>query len=490
MKVAIYLRKSREEETETREETLARHERILLEYCSNNNLIIDKIYREVVSGESIANRPQMQRLLNDVSSNKYDGVVVVEIERLSRGNQIDQAEILEIFKKSKTKIYTLNKIYDLSSEDEFDEEFFEFGLFMSRREYKIIKRRLLRGKKQAQKEGYFTGSQCAFGYTKEKQNKGYVLIPDDNAKIVQTIFNKYVYDNHSLADIRHFLNNNGIKPTGSKSSDWENYRIKRLLSNKVYIGFINYDTKKEINIYKGKHDPLIDEKTFYLAQEKLKVASVKVKKSKELKNPLASLLKCGICGRTMQRHIKKDRKAFYSCSKTGCPNIQSNIDIVESKVINELKKELKGFNYFIENSSEELKIKKDNINKEKQIISNEISKKEAMINRCCEMLEEGIYTKEKYLQRVNVLENDLSVLKSNLRDLNAIKLDDNERILQAIPILENVIDEYWNLSVEGKNAILKSIISKIEYLKTEKSSWYNKKAHVPDLIDLKLYLKI
>lgn len=144
--VAIYLRKSREEEIETREETLARHERILNDYCVANKLNIAKTYKEVVSGESIEKRPRMKELLNDVENGLYDGVVVVELERLSRGNQIDQAEILEIFKKSKTKIYTLNKVYDLSSENEFDEEFFEFGLFMSRREYKIIKRRLQRGK--------------------------------------------------------------------------------------------------------------------------------------------------------------------------------------------------------------------------------------------------------------------------------------------------------------------------------------------------------
>ena len=99
MEVAVYLRKSREEENETREETLARHERMLKDYCDNKNLIIKKIYKEVVSGENIANRPQMQRLLEDVQDKLYDGVVVIEIERLSRGNQIDQAEILEIFKK-------------------------------------------------------------------------------------------------------------------------------------------------------------------------------------------------------------------------------------------------------------------------------------------------------------------------------------------------------------------------------------------------------
>ena len=79
--VAVYLRKSREEENESREETLARHERILLDYCKNNNLNIKKIYKEVVSGESIEKRPQMQQLLNDVCQNKYEGIVCVEVER-------------------------------------------------------------------------------------------------------------------------------------------------------------------------------------------------------------------------------------------------------------------------------------------------------------------------------------------------------------------------------------------------------------------------
>lgn len=132
--VLLYLRKSRDDENESKEETLARHERMLIDYCKRYDLKVEKVYKEVVSGESIAARPEVKKLLDDVAYGSYDGVVVVELERLSRGNQIDQAEILEIFKKSGTKIYTLNKVYDFSSNDEIDEEFFEFGLFMSRRE--------------------------------------------------------------------------------------------------------------------------------------------------------------------------------------------------------------------------------------------------------------------------------------------------------------------------------------------------------------------
>ena len=89
MEVAVYLRKSREEENETREETLARHERMLKDYCNNKNLIIKKIYKEVVSGENIANRPQMQRLLEDVQDKLYYYIFIqidfLDILSLKRG---------------------------------------------------------------------------------------------------------------------------------------------------------------------------------------------------------------------------------------------------------------------------------------------------------------------------------------------------------------------------------------------------------------------
>lgn len=489
MNVAIYLRKSREEIDETREETLKRHENILFDYCSRNNLNIVKTYREIVSGESIEKRPQMQLLLDDVKNKLYDGVVVVELERLSRGNQIDQAEILEIFKKSKTKIYTLNKVYDLSSEDEFDEEFFEFGLFMSRREYKVIRRRLLRGKKQAQKEGFFISPTLPFGYDKEKQGKGYVLIPNEkDSKIVKLIFDKYVHQNQSILEIRNFLNDNNINHK-SKAEKWTTQRVRRILGNRTYIGYIVAEIKTDNPIfYKGNHISIVDDETFNLAQEKLKIKLVKTKRGANLQNPLASLLYCSFCGKLLHRNIAgKNPETKYSCRTVGCPNVQEYCYIIENKVLSELQSELKDFNYFLNNYENEMKSKQVTIKNEIAIIESEILKKENMINRACEMLEEGIYTKEKYLSRVNILEQDLNALKSNLRALNNINYDETERYKTAIPILEKVLDVYWDLKPKDKNDLLKSIIEKIEYTKTERNSKGNIN---PDLVDLKIYLKI
>lgn len=481
-KVALYLRKSREEESESREATLARHERMLRDYCAQNHLTIIEVYKEVVSGENLDARPEARKMLDAVADKEYEGIVVVELERLSRGNQIDQVEILEIFKKSGTKIYTLSKTYDLASDNEFDEEFFEFGLFMSRREYKIIKRRLIRGKKQAQKEGYYIGSSLPFGFGKVRGDRGYILVPNEETPIVQMMFNKFVYDNLSLANLRDFLNNNGIRP--HRINHWSSETVKRVLRNKCYIGYINYNSRsrRTQQCYKGKHEAIIDEETFYKAQEKLSLTSHKLKKSSKLVNPLASLVKCSCCGATMQKVNE-----FCRCSVVNCSQMLSYFDVVEKKVIEELKEELKNFNYFIDNYGEEIEKQNKARENEVSLLQKEIDKKKGMFDRACEMLELGVYTKEKYLERVNILESDISALQAQITALQESYNNEEERARKAIPILEKCLDAYWGLNAQEKNDLLKSFIDHIEYKKTVKNTRWDKTL---DDLELKIYLKI
>ena len=470
---------------ETMEETLARHERMLQDFCKRNNLIIVETYKEVITGDSIEVRPQMQRLLENVEDKLYDGVVVIELERLSRGNPVDQFIVADTFKKSNTLIYTLTKTYNLSSEDEFDEEFFEFGLFMSRREYKTIRRRLVRGRLQAQKEGYFVGSVPPYGYSKEKQGKGYVLVPNEYAEVVKIIFNKYVYENENTSDIARYLNSQGFKSPANL--EWRLDLVGKILNNKVYLGYNNFNVntkmrKEEKEVLPGLHQPLIDNETFELAQARLKVRMTKNKHSTILKNPLATIFKCSFCNTPL---TLKQRKEHLYCRKVGCQNHGIYLETAEKRVIEELHNELDNFNYFLINYSDEIDKKKLNKENEIKLLQKEINKKESMINKCCEMLEEGIYTKEKYLSRVKVLEEELGSLKSNLSDLKAAPLDEADKVRTAIPKLEKVLNEYWNLSPKEKNLLLKSIIEKIEYTKTKKKTWKSS-----DEFDLKIYLKI
>ncbi len=160
----IYLRKSRADmdaEAHGEGETLARHEKALLELAKRQRLNITQIHREIVSGDTIAARPVMQQLLQEVEAGQWAGVLVMEVERLARGETIDQGIVAQSFRYSGTKIVTPLKTYDPMNE--YDEEYFEFGLFMSRREYKTINRRLVRGREAASKEGKWASGSCPYG---------------------------------------------------------------------------------------------------------------------------------------------------------------------------------------------------------------------------------------------------------------------------------------------------------------------------------------
>lgn len=457
-KVAIYLRKSREDE-ELKGETLARHEKMLTEYCARQKLHIAKIYKEVVSGESIANRPQMQLLLDDVSAGLYDGVVCVEIERLSRGNQIDQVEILDVFKGSKTKIYTLQKIYDLSKE-EIDEEYFEFALFMSRREYKTITRRLQRGRLQATKEGYYIGNNLPYGFDKVKIDKGYVLTPNPiEADVVRYIFNEYVagVGTNSIAKA---LNDKGIKT--KHGSFWVNTRIMDIIKNKIYIGMI-HSTKLDTWV-EGKHEAIIDLATFEQAQEIYNNKAPKVRKNDKIKNPFAGLVKCGCCGLFMQRNCNYRYNIEYLvCNRNpNCTNRKAiRLDYLEKEILEELKKALKGFNYFLDNYHEESKAKRNSKDNELTLLNKELKLKETQIEKACDLLEQGVYNIDLFKKRTEKLEIEIENIKQRIKEIEETPLDDDIKALKAIPILEKVLEKYPTLNIEQKNKLLKTIIKSI-----------------------------
>lgn len=195
LQFCLYLRKSRAD-TEAEErgegETLARHEKTLLELAKQLKLNVTEIYREIVSGETIASRPVMQHLLQEVEQGMWNGVLVMEVERLARGDTIDQGIMVQAFKYSNTKIITPIKTYDPNNE--YDEEYFEFGLFMSRREYKTINRRLQRGRITSVKEGKYVANKPPYGYERVriKGDKGYTLsIVEEEAEIIRLIYNLY-----------------------------------------------------------------------------------------------------------------------------------------------------------------------------------------------------------------------------------------------------------------------------------------------------------
>ena len=510
---AIYLRKSREDiesEKYGEGETLARHEKILTNLAEKRNLTIGKIYREVVSGETISERKEMQKLLKDVENEKWTGVLVVEVERLARGDTSDQGRVSKAFKYSHTKIITPVKTYD--PDNEFDEEYFEFGLFMSRREYKTINRRLQRGREISVSEGKFVGNIAPFGYdrVKLKDTKGYTLfINQDETPIVKEIFRLYTFESNTINSVVKQLNDMNLKPR--ISNEWTISSVKDILSNPTYIGKIVWNRRKqkkktknghliisrprnqEYSIYDGLHKPIIDVKTWELVQEKRKQNTPKVKNNNIIQNPLVGLIFCKKCGKPMQRrpYTKADKPATLICSNPKCDNVSSKLYIVENKIIEALK-------IWLENYKIDYEVR-DNSNAdnskliEKSIIAvkKELEKENTKLEKIYDFLENGIYNKDEFINRSKTVKENIESLENKLKEYTELLNKNNEMQNEKemmIPKLENVIDLYDKLeTAEDKNILLKSIIAKVTYLKTEKAI---KKDSDPTNFELHIYPKI
>lgn len=510
---AIYLRKSREDieaEKYGEGETLARHEKILTTLAEKRNLHISKIYREVVSGETISERKEMQKLLKDVENEKWTGVLVVEVERLARGDTSDQGRVLKAFKYSHTKIITPVKTYD--PDNEFDEEYFEFGLFMSRREYKTINRRLQRGREVSVSEGKYVGNIAPFGYgrVKLKDSKGYSLVVNEyESSIVKEIFRLYAFKSNTINSVVKQLNNMHLKPR--ISNEWSISSVKDILSNPTYIGKVVWNRRKQKKktknghiyisrprnqdylIYDGLHEPIIDTKTWEIVQEKRKQNAPKVKHNNTIQNPLVGLVFCEKCGKPMQRrpYNKVDKPATLICTNSKCDNVSSKLYIVEDKIIEALKIWLK--NYKIDYELKDNSNSDNNQLIDKSIASTkkELEKEKAKLDKVYDFLENGIYNKDEFINRSKSIKDNIQSLENKLEDYSFLlqkntKLQNEKEII--IPKLENVIGLYDKLeTAEDKNILLKSIIAKVTYLKKEKAI---KNDSDPTNFELHIYPKI
>ena len=228
----MYLRKSRMD-TDYEEisitETLSRHRITLEKLCKSKRLHVDEVLEEVVSGESLAARPQMMRLLEMVSTGAYAGVVCMDIERLSRGSSVESGYIMQILQVNGCKIVTPGKIYDLQNES--DEQFTDMKFMFSRYELKTITKRLVRGRNQSASEGKFMGSMAPYGYRAYKlpgeKGNSLMVIPEE-ASVVRMIFGMYGLQGMGYNAIAYRLNDMHIP---ARKGQWSQTSVANILTN-------------------------------------------------------------------------------------------------------------------------------------------------------------------------------------------------------------------------------------------------------------------
>ncbi len=526
MSYCLYVRKSRadtEAEAHGEGETLSRHINTLTELAQKRHLDITQIHREIVSGETIAARPVMQQLLSEVEKGMWEGVLVMELERLARGDTVDQGIVAQTFKFSSTKIITPMKDYD--PHNEFDEEYFEFGLFMSRREYKTINRRLQRGRLASVKEGKFVGSQAPYGYKRVKieGDKGFTLEPlAEEADVVRIIFDWYTRgEEQSDGSFRRLgfsliaRRLNSLKISPRRSDSWSAATIRDILTNPVYIGKIRWNRRCEVKtmvkgriitertrnptekciVVEGLHAPLVAIDVFNKAQEFMLHNSPRpVCERKTVKNPLAGIIICAKCGHRMTRrpYTGRDYPDTLMCTNSTCSNVSCALPYVERRILEALSDWLSLYRLQWETSENDKYETSAESIKEKALkrLVTEYNTLKKQLDNTYNLLELGVYTEEKFLERSRVIAGKIKTIEEKRSllsaDISANKsLEKKEK--EIVPKIERLIDVYDELpTAKAKNDMLKEVLEKVVYLKTKNCRWSN----VPDEFELTIYPKI
>lgn len=501
----MYLRKSRlDMEAEARGEgdTLERHRNALLDLARRMGVPITHIYPEVASGETIASRPEMQKLLQDVEAGLWKGVLCMEVERLARGNTSDQGLVSDTFKYSDTKIVTPLKTYDPA--DEFDEEFFEFGLFRSRMEYKTINRRLQRGRQASLNEGKFIAGKAVYGYERYKlpKQKGWSLrVVPEQAEVVRQIFFWYVHGelqpDGTTAQLGAYaiakkLDAQGIlSPTGGK---WPPCTIIGIIKNPTYIGKIRWSHRPtvklmvggkrvttrpvndEVPLSDGIHEAILDEDIWHKAQSILKGRShAPVPKSTNIKNPLAGLVYCSKCGHSMERRKFQHGRDMLLCPNKDCDCKASVLEEVESTLLDALRQWLANYKVEMANLPSTGAGGPEEIQKEINQLNATMSTLQKQMDSLYTLVEQGVYTPELFVQRSKALSDQMAGVNQALSDAEA-RLQAGQRLIHSrfeiIPQIEKVLTSYPSLSdPREKNDLLKQVLEKAVYTKTKGSRW-------------------
>jgi len=510
-KYLMYLRKSRQDDpNETVEEVLAKHETMLQEFAERDlggRIPEEDIYREIVSGESIADRVEIKKVLARIEDPNIAGVVSVEPSRLSRGDLSDCAKIIDAFRFSHTLVATPYMVYNL--EKKMERKFFQDELLRGNDYLEYTKEILFRGRVAAVKRGCYLGNTPPYGYKKVKIGKDHTLeIIEEEADIVRLVFELYTKNQFTPYQIACRLNNMGIE--APRGGIWKKDTIRHMVRNPHFAGYVVFNRIKTTPVMEngeivyrrftqpeddqiiaeGKHTAIIDRDTWEAAQ-KLVARNPRVKHEHELRNPYSGILVCGKCGLALRRHPYKLAEDRYTCKQRPPCYKSVKVSAIDDAIIHALENaELPALEYKAKNGEgDEKKIQQRIIAK----LEKEMEELRAQEENQYELLETKVYTQELFERRNGALREKIEKCQTDLYKAKSImpeSVDYEERadvLREAIKCLKDP-----EASPAAKNKILRAIVERIEYEgpQSERDNKRRQNRNGVDPFEIRVYLRL
>ena len=347
-------------------EVLARHEQMLDDFCQQTwGALVpqENRFREIVSGETIAARPEIQKVLRLIEQPRFRAVLVVDPQRLSRGDLEDIGRLVKVFRFTGTLVLTRQGPFDLA--DARDRDFFQRELERGNDYLEYTRRVMQNGLRVCVEDGWFVGSAPPYGYRKVTVREGrrvvHTLEPAPaEAEAVLLMFRMYAAGS-GAASICDALNAAGVRPRAADI--WRPPVIYRILDNPHYLGLVRYGrrtlarvvvdgevvkrrvTQENPGLFPGKHPAIVPQELWDEVQRARAARHLPpVRSHLDIQNPLAGLLYCE-CGSVMVKAAQtKGRGLRVHCKdQRRCGNAGCTIDVLMQRIAEALRQELDDF---------------------------------------------------------------------------------------------------------------------------------------------------
>ena len=449
-KTALYIRVSTDAQYEEGYSVDAQRQK-LEQYCKLKDIKDYEFYIDGGWSGSNIDRPEMKRLIENISQNKISAVIVYKLDRLSR-SQKDTVFLLEdIFNPNNCDFISLNENFDTTTP--YGKAMIGILSVFAQLERENIRERTRMGMYERVKSGlWMGGGRVPFGYDYDS-NKD-ILVPNEYADEVRQIYDLYL-QGYSTTQLANMFNVAGDR------------HIANILDRITYLGKINFRGE----ILEGQHEAIIDEEIWNKVQaERQKRSTKNVITSSYL---LTGLIYCGKCGAKM-RYQKwgKNKIKIYCYSQQhskpnlvkdlNCDNIKIDSDELENLVIQDL------FN------------RTENISSTNKSIDVQTSALQVLQQRY-----DVITGKIKRLYNLYATSGDellLETINENKSELKKISKElDNEKKLQKTVneineknnTIRNLKNSWSSMTIKEKQKALRICIDRIEVIDEKIDIHYN-----------------
>ena len=336
---ALYIRLSKEDESEGPSQSVQNQESLLREFVQQHRLSVYDTYIDDGWSGTNFDRPAFQRMIADIEAKKVNMVITKDLSRLGRDYILTGHYMERYFPEHRVRYISLLDGID-TGVDSTANDITPFRAIMNDMYAKDISKKIKSVKRDKQRKGQFIGGKPVYGYKMHPTEKNKIVIDEEVAPIVRRIF-ALALSGMSCRNIATLLNQEGV-PTpatyanlpvvrpGPYTGLWSSERISDMLQNETYIGNmvqgrsvkISYKSKKCLKqnpanwvVVEGTHEPLVDLETFQ--KVRMLVNSRKHTRSRTYDFLLKGLIFCHECGYPLavlnRKNAKGEDVLYFVC---------------------------------------------------------------------------------------------------------------------------------------------------------------------------------